>query len=72
MKFIAGSEKKPNTNLGMVLKKWRLMNDLSIRDAARRVGISHPTYARIEWGYAMDAKTMMVVLNWLMSLPEQA
>lgn len=70
MKFIAGSEKKPATNLGLVLKKWRLMNDLPIRQAAAEIGISHPTYARIEWGYAMDSKTLMTVLNWLMMKPE--
>ena len=69
-RLIAGSEKKPQTNLGAVLKKWRLMNDLSVRQAAEIIGLSHPTYARIEWGYAMDAKTFMVVINWLIKEPK--
>ena len=63
------SSKKPSNNLGAVLQKWRLMNMLGMREAAKLIGISSATYARIEWGYSIEAKTLMIVFNWFLKEP---
>ena len=52
--------------LGVVLKKWRLMVELSLRDAGAMMHLSAPSLMRIEQGRNIDAQTLMIVLNWLM------
>lgn len=52
--------------LGEVLRSYRLHKELSQRDLAPRIGISYPSLHRIEHGQSIDAKTLMLVLNWLM------
>jgi len=52
-------------NLGIVLRKWRLMSELGMREAAKQIGISSPTLCRIEMGHSPDSKTLMAILNWL-------
>ena len=52
--------------LGKVLCKWRLLNDLTLRDFAPQLGVSAPTLMRIENGYEMDVSTFKKILDWLM------
>lgn len=54
------------TNLGKVLKKYRMMSELTLRDVAYEMGISAPTLMRIESGSVPDGETLMAVFNWLM------
>lgn len=53
--------------LGTVLRKWRLMNELSLRDAAKEIGIPFVTLMRLEHGYDPLGRTLRVVLNWLLA-----
>jgi transcriptional regulator with XRE-family HTH domain len=51
--------------LGVLLRAWRENSSIGLRDAARRIGISHSTLSRIERGEATDGHTLWLVLNWL-------
>lgn len=52
--------------LGEVLKKWRRMSDIGVREAAKEIGVSHGTLSRIERGEAMDGNTLAKILRWLL------
>lgn len=51
--------------LSDLLKIWRWKNELNVRTAAVRFGVSPATYSRIENGRKMDAKTMLTIMNKL-------
>lgn len=53
--------------LGKVIRYWRKMSDIGIREAAQQIGISHGTLSRIERGEAMEGDTLAKVLGWLMA-----
>lgn len=53
------------TNLGRVLKSWRMLKDLPMREAGQQIGLSASTLCRIETGFLPDFDTMMTILNWL-------
>lgn len=53
--------------LGEVIRKWRKMSDVGIREAAKEIGVSHGTLSRIERGEVMDGKTLVKILAWLFS-----
>lgn len=53
--------------LGKVIRYWRKMADIGIREAAQQIGISHGTLSRIERGEAMEGETLAKVLGWLMA-----
>ena len=52
-------------NLSVIVRKWRLINELTVRELADDIGFSAATLTRIEQGHAMDASTLMKVFNWL-------
>jgi transcriptional regulator with XRE-family HTH domain len=58
--------------LGEVIRRWRKMSDIGIREAAREIGVSHGTLSRIERGEAMEGTTLAKVLGWLMSVEGKA
>jgi transcriptional regulator with XRE-family HTH domain len=51
--------------LGEVLRRWRKMSDMGIREAAAEIGVSHGTLSRIERGEEMSGSTLAKVLGWL-------
>jgi transcriptional regulator with XRE-family HTH domain len=51
--------------IGNVLRKWRTMEELSIRDVAKEIGTSHSTLSRIERGEPCDSDTLAAVIIWL-------
>lgn len=53
--------------VGTMIRCWRRIEDVSIREAAKQIGVSHGTLSRIERGDQMDAYTMMKLLTWLFS-----
>lgn len=55
--------------LGEVIRKWRKMSDVGIRDISSEIGISHGTLSRIERGEPMEGETLAKVLHWLLSKP---
>ena len=58
------------TNLGVVLKRHRIMGQLNMRDLGSEVGITAPTWMRLEHGYRPDAETYTKLLVWLMKQPK--
>ena len=52
--------------LGDVLRKWRRASDITVRDAAKEIGIGFSTLCRIENGETMDGATLAAILAWLM------
>lgn len=56
--------------LGSVLRKYRLMQELTVRELAVEIGISFPTLSRVENGLGIDANTLMKIFNWL-TFPEE-
>lgn len=57
------------TKLARMLYLFRVMGgqETSTRALAKQIGISAATVNRIEHGRAMDAATLVKLLNWLMS-----
>jgi transcriptional regulator with XRE-family HTH domain len=51
--------------LGNVLRKWRTMEEKSVREVAKEIGTSSATYQRIESGKPCDSGTMASILLWL-------
>ena len=58
--------------LGEVIRKWRVMSELSIRDAATMIGISATTMHRFESGDDVDGRTLIAVLKWLMATDKES
>jgi transcriptional regulator with XRE-family HTH domain len=57
---------KTKNNLGRCLRAYRILNEKTIRELAKEIGLSAATAMRIEHGYAMDAANLLKVLNWMM------
>jgi transcriptional regulator with XRE-family HTH domain len=53
--------------LGTVIRKWRLMEDRSVRDVAKEVGVSAATFHRVEQGKPCDSDTLATIFMWLIS-----
>ncbi len=54
--------------IGEVLRDWRLMNRLTVREVAKLIGIkSASTLCRLENGKACDAETLGRIIAWLMA-----
>lgn len=49
-------------NIGKKLRKFRSINGVSLRDAAKYSGIDHSTISRIESGFIKDPKFCDVVI----------
>lgn len=51
--------------IGKVIKKWRLVSDISVRDAAQQIGIAPSTLVHIESGKMPPHSTTLISLwNW--------
>ena len=51
--------------LGDLLLLHRRIYNLSVRDLAKQIGVSHATLHRVEHGKNMDGQTMIKLFNWL-------
>ena len=58
------------TRISEVIRGWRLHKELSLRAAARMMGIGTATLLRIEEGREPDLKTWLKIQNWLWKEPE--
>lgn len=52
-------------NIGEVLRKWRIMSDLSLKQVAEMVGVKYVTIHNIESGGKMDSETQLKLIKWL-------
>lgn len=57
--------------LGRVLRCWRTMQEMDLRTAAKKIGVSLATLSRVERGHMPDAETLLKIVNWLMSKQPQ-
>lgn len=57
------------TNLGEVIRCWRLIHQVTLRDLALIIGMSPSTLMRLEHGRSIDADTYLKILNWLAKRP---
>lgn len=53
-------------NLGIVLRKWRVISELDLGRAASMIGIGKATLWRIEGGHTPDIATLLHIMNWFM------
>lgn len=51
--------------IGPILRRWRINENISQRELARRIGISHSTLCRLEAGENVDGETLAAVICWL-------
>lgn len=51
--------------IGEVIRCYRRIKDVGIRETGIEIGISHGTLSRIERGEQIDAVTMMKLMRWL-------
>jgi transcriptional regulator with XRE-family HTH domain len=58
------------TNLGRILRAYRLLGELEQRTLAKRIGISASTLCRLEMGHQPDATIMLHVWTWMLTLSE--
>lgn len=58
--------------LGKILKTMRAMEDIGVREQAKKIGISFPTLSRIENGKDADARSVVKLLVYLLANDEQA
>ena len=54
------------TPLGEMLRLYRVMTRQTVRDLAPQMGLSIATLSRIERGHALDATTLLKVVNWML------
>jgi len=58
--------------LGQTVKSWRVENNLSLRDLAGRIGVSHCTLDHFERGDRnIKSDPFLKILLWLMSRPNK-
>jgi transcriptional regulator with XRE-family HTH domain len=50
-----------------MMRLYRTVRGVSLRDLADVTGISHSTLMRIETGQSMDANTLLILWRWLLS-----
>lgn len=55
------------TRLGEMLRLYRTVRGVSLRDLAKDTGVGHATLMRIEHGQAFDVETFMALWRWLLS-----
>jgi hypothetical protein len=53
------------TNLGTMLRCFMAMEQISMRKLGPEIGISAATLHRVCSGYALDADTLLKVINWM-------
>jgi hypothetical protein len=56
---------KEETNLGAMFRTFMAMERWSMRSLGAEIGISAATMHRICSGQAMDANTLLKVVNWM-------
>ena len=51
--------------IGELIRLYRSVENINIRDMGSELGISAATLSRLERGYEVDQKTMLKLINWL-------
>lgn len=56
--------------IGEMVRMYRTMRNMTMRDLAKDIGIAHATVMRIEHGKAFDTHTLLKVLHWALDKPK--
>ena len=51
--------------LAELLRKWRVMSELDLKQAGAIIGISASTLMRIEQGKVPEGETVLKLLHWI-------
>lgn len=51
--------------LGVVIRRYRVTNELTLREVGKEIGIGAATLMRLEQGRDPDGQTLAKVLQWL-------
>jgi transcriptional regulator with XRE-family HTH domain len=51
--------------LGKVIRTYRVVNELALRDLGKQIGIGAATLMRLEQGREPDGSTLAKVLAWM-------
>lgn len=57
--------------ISKIIKLYRAVNDIGVRELANELKISPATLSRIENGKDVEGKTMLLIINWLFSTEEK-
>jgi transcriptional regulator with XRE-family HTH domain len=52
--------------LASLLKAWRHRHEMSVREAAERLGVPPSTLSRLEQGRAMSSETLAHLVRWML------
>ncbi len=55
--------------IGVVIRRWRKMEERDVSDVAKEIGVSASTLTRLESGQTPNGETLAAVLTWLMTDP---
>lgn len=58
---------RAQTRLGEMLRLWRTVRQMTLREVAPSIGISHSTLLRLEQGKPCDLPSWLKVQAWLLS-----
>lgn len=59
------SDGKPRPPLARMVRHLRHVEDRTLRELGKEIGVSAATLMRVEQGYAMDATTFLRVVCWM-------
>ena len=52
--------------LGTIIKSWRYINRLGIKEVAQQIGCCGATLSRFENGHVIDSNTFTKIFEWLL------
>ena len=59
------SDRRTEVRLGRVLRRYRLMEELSLRSLGKQIGMSASTLLRIERGHDPSGRVLAAIFRWL-------
>lgn len=59
------------TNLGRVLHRWRINEGVTLREAAKQIGVAAATLMRLEHGRQPEGPTLVKLMVWLLAESKQ-
>ena len=53
--------------LAELVKSWRHRNEMSMREAADEIGISHVVLRKFEMGETVSGPTLLAIMRWMLA-----
>ena len=58
--------------VGKLIRLYRSVQEIGVREMAKEIGISSATLSRLENGKSLDQSNMLKVINWFFVNPNKA